>query len=121
MKFVVDMNLSPAWVPRLRDEGWDAEHWSWIGEPTAADSTILEETDRRGAVLLTADLDFGAILAARGSHRPSVILLRLQDLTPSDAGDSVVAKILELSEMLERGCLLAIDERGGRVRLLPLP
>ena len=27
------MNLSPQWVPVLRKHGWEAVHWSTIGDP----------------------------------------------------------------------------------------
>ncbi len=28
IKILVDMNLSPDWVPALVREGWEAVHWS---------------------------------------------------------------------------------------------
>jgi predicted nuclease of predicted toxin-antitoxin system len=31
MKFLVDMNLSPLWVPFLADQGFEAIHWSTAG------------------------------------------------------------------------------------------
>ena len=30
VKLVVDMNLSPDWVPVLNDHGWQAIHWSTV-------------------------------------------------------------------------------------------
>ncbi len=38
---LVDMNLSPDWVPLLRHEGWAAVHWSDVGDPCTADSVIM--------------------------------------------------------------------------------
>ena len=36
MKLLVDMNLSPDWVPLLAVQGWEARHWStvWTGQCT---------------------------------------------------------------------------------------
>ena len=33
MKLLVDMDLSPGWVDRLRQHGFEAVHWSTIGAP----------------------------------------------------------------------------------------
>jgi predicted nuclease of predicted toxin-antitoxin system len=41
MKILIDMNLSPLWVPFLSDRGVEALHWSSVGKPDAADSEIL--------------------------------------------------------------------------------
>ena len=41
MKLLVDMNLSPSWVTRLTQNGFEAVHWSTIGAATAPDDEIL--------------------------------------------------------------------------------
>jgi predicted nuclease of predicted toxin-antitoxin system len=33
MKFLIDMNLSPLWVPFLANQGFEAVHWSTVGQP----------------------------------------------------------------------------------------
>ena len=35
------MNLSPSWVTRLTQNGFEAVHWSTIGAATAPDDEIL--------------------------------------------------------------------------------
>ena len=32
MKFLIDMNLSPDWLDAFTAEGWEAIHWSTVGE-----------------------------------------------------------------------------------------
>ena len=64
MKLLVDMNLSPRWVQLLRDAGWEAAHWSTVGKPNATDSEITAYAAANNYVILTSDLDFGAILAS---------------------------------------------------------
>lgn len=64
MKLLVDMNLSPSWIGRLTQHGFEAVHWSEIGAATAGDDEILSWARVNGFVLLTNDLDFSAILAA---------------------------------------------------------
>jgi predicted nuclease of predicted toxin-antitoxin system len=41
MKLLVDMNLSPAWVPVLVNAGFEAIHWSRVGHPGATDGGLL--------------------------------------------------------------------------------
>jgi len=82
MKVLVDMNLSPAWVEALRAAGWDAAHWSTLGDPRAADAEIMQFAREQGWVVFTHDLDFGAILAHTQAGRPSVFQARARDVTP---------------------------------------
>jgi predicted nuclease of predicted toxin-antitoxin system len=120
VKLLVDMNLSPSWVGWLAQHGFEAVHWSTIGEATTPDHEILSWARAQGFVLLTNDLDFSAILAATSDRTPSVVQLRMQDLL-SKAAVSAVARSLEAHrEDIEGGALLSIDESGTRVRILPL-
>jgi predicted nuclease of predicted toxin-antitoxin system len=34
MKILLDMNLSPQWVRFLEQEGFEATHWSTVGDPS---------------------------------------------------------------------------------------
>jgi predicted nuclease of predicted toxin-antitoxin system len=71
MKFLIDMNLSPLWIPFLAGEGFEAVHWSTVGEPGAADSEILDFAASGGGwIVFTHDLDFGMLLAALRTERP---------------------------------------------------
>jgi predicted nuclease of predicted toxin-antitoxin system len=73
MKFLVDMNLSPLWVPFLTDHGFGAVHWSTVGEPWTPDSEIMEFAVANGWIVFTHDLDFGTLLAKLKTNGPSVI------------------------------------------------
>lgn len=59
IKLVIDMNLSPDWIPVLNDHGWQAIHWSAVGDPRASDRTIMEWAVKHEHVVFTHDLDFG--------------------------------------------------------------
>ena len=41
MRLLVDMNLSPEWVAVLNRAGWEAIHWSTVGNPRAEDEEIM--------------------------------------------------------------------------------
>lgn len=64
VKLLIDMNLPPVWVEVLRKHGWEAVHWSQIGDPRSSDRDIMEWARKNGYVVFTHDLDFGSILAA---------------------------------------------------------
>src|SRR5436309_11549063 len=84
------MNLSPIWVRFLTDEGFDAVHWSQIGDPRAEDPTIMQWARSNDHVVFTHDLGFSALLAAGGQDSPSVIQVRSQDVMPEAIGADVV-------------------------------
>jgi predicted nuclease of predicted toxin-antitoxin system len=69
MRFLVDMNLSPAWVPFLRDAGLEAVHWSEVGAANVSDRELMDWADAHDHIVLTNDLDFSAILAATRRQR----------------------------------------------------
>jgi predicted nuclease of predicted toxin-antitoxin system len=120
VKVLIDMNLSPAWVETLREAGFEAAHWSAVGDPGAPDRTLLSWARSNGHVLLTHDLDFGAILAVSGSSGPSVLQLRARDVSPGHLGPLVAEALREYGGHLQRGALVTLDETSRRARILPL-
>ena len=120
MKILIDMNLSPRWVEFLVGEGIDAAHWSHVGNPKAADEEIMRYAARWNHVVLTHDLDFGAILAATQGEKPSVVQLRMDDVRPESAGRVLAAALKSSEREIECGALLTIEPKRERVRLLPL-
>jgi len=71
-------------------------------------------------IVLTHDLDFGAILAATHGEKPSVVQIRADDVSPRTIGKQVIAALLQMALELEDGALLTIDTSRTRVRVLPL-
>lgn len=120
MRFLVDMNLSPRWCEVLRAEGWDAVHWSEVGIATAPDSDLMEWAFREGRIVLTHDLDFGAMLAATQSAGPSVAQVRTQDVRPEALSETLIPLLRQFEAELKAGVLLIVDAGRSRVRVLPL-
>ena len=120
MKILVDMNLSPLWCEALRNDGWEASHWSQIGDPRATDREIMDWAQAHQFIVFTHDLDFGAMLAATQATRPSVIQVRTQDVSVAHLEKMVVAVLRQFESVLEAGALIIIDEVKSRVRVLPL-
>lgn len=120
MKLLVDMNLSPRWVGILVTSGIEAAHWSTLGANNAPDSEIMAYARANGYVVLTHDLDFGAILAATHGEKPSVVQIRAEDVSPDVIGKQVIGALRQMASELEDGALLTIDPNRTRLRLLPL-
>ena len=120
MKIVVDMNLSPDWCVILAKHGHTAIHWSTIGARNAPDAEIMEYARDNGFLVLTHDLDFGAILAATRANAPSVLQLRVQDILPTAAETIVVNALNQFADDLAAGALITVDAVRARARILPV-
>jgi len=81
LKFLVDNALSPEVAVALSRAGYDAAHVRDRGIQHAGDETIFAYAAREGRVVVSADTDFGHILARRTLKGPSVIL---SGVAPSD-------------------------------------
>jgi predicted nuclease of predicted toxin-antitoxin system len=120
MKFLIDMNLSPNWCEILAGQGCESVHWSAVGQPTAPDKTILQYAMDNGYVVLTHDLDFGAILAATGAKAPSVVQVRSQDVLSEHFQNLFIDALRQFATALASGALVVVDEHRARARVLPL-
>jgi len=120
MKIVIDMNLSPQWVPILKSAGHEPIHWSQVGAANASDREIMEWARTNNYVVFTHDLDFSAILAATDAESPSVLQVRTQDVSPKTLSAVVLSSLKQFEERLNEGALVSVDEKEARARLLPL-
>ena len=120
MKLLLDMNLSPSLAELLAQHGFTAVHWSTVGLPTAEDREILQWAKNHGHVVVTFDLDFGAILAATGFDSPSVIQIRCLDNHPETLCPVLARALHRFEHELRGGVLIVLDENKARVRMLPL-
>ena len=120
MKILIDVNLSPKWVPVFKDAGLTAVHWSEIGSLQASDHEIMQWAKANKHIVFTHDLDFGTILAATNADFPSVIQVRTQNVDPAILSDFVLSALNEYKDHLEKGALIIMDQKKSRVRILPL-
>ena len=121
MKLLIDMNLSPCWVQTLSAAGFGTTHWSTVGAATATDAAIMAYAVEHDCVVLTHDLDFGAILAATQGAKPSVVQVRSGNMSPEVIGAPLVEALRQMTAELEAGALLTLDPTRARLTLLPLP
>jgi predicted nuclease of predicted toxin-antitoxin system len=121
MRLVLDMNLAPRWTSVFRDRGWEAEHWSRIGDPKSTDAKIAEWARIEGWIVVTNDMDFPQLLAHTRGTGPSVVLLRGEPLTPEVRGEHLCRILTASSKDLEAGAIVSVDwAEKLRIRLLPI-
>jgi predicted nuclease of predicted toxin-antitoxin system len=120
MKVLIDMNLSPRWLPFLKEAAIEAAHWSEVGAGDAPDLEILAYAAAHDYVVLTHDLDFAAILAATHGQKPSVVQIRAEQLAPERIGKQIVGALRQLEAELEDGALVTVEPQRTRMRVLPL-
>jgi predicted nuclease of predicted toxin-antitoxin system len=84
------------------------------------DLEIMAYANANNCVVLTHDLDFGAILAATHGEKPSVVQIRSDDVSPDVIGKQIVIALRQMASELKEGALLTVDPNRTRLRLLPL-
>ncbi len=114
------MPLAVRVAARLRADGHDAIHLREQGLGRLADEAIFAKAVQEERIIVTADLDFGAILARAGSRTVSVVVFRLTNLQ-ADRVMALLTKVLvEAAADLSRGAVVLVEESRFRVRHLPL-
>ena len=121
MRLLIDMNLTPRWIPFLMDAGHEAVHWSSVGSNSAKDSDICEYARQAAYVLVTNDLDFPQILAHTKQDSPSVVLLRGEPLVPELRAAALLGALKDCVTELDLGAIVTLDWTDRpRARVLPL-
>jgi predicted nuclease of predicted toxin-antitoxin system len=121
MRFLIDNALSPALAALLQQAGHDAIHVRSVGLQHADDDVIFERAATEHRIVVSADADFGTLLALRASRQPSVIQFRGEGSRKPDAlARTLLANLPQLVDALQTGSIVTFEPARVRVRLLPI-
>ncbi len=101
MKLLADESVDRPIVERLRQRG----HQVWYVaemEPGISDDVVLDLANREGAILLTADKDFGELVLRQERMTEGVILIRLAGISPVRKAKIVVSALVTHGDEMEK-------------------
>ena len=121
MRFLVDNALSPVVADEPQRAGHEALHVRDLGMQASTDVEIFELARSDDRVLVSADTDFGTLLALRKSAKPSVVIFRRSSGRRPGAQAKLLLDCLpDIHEALDLGSVVVIEETRLRIRRLPI-
>ena len=121
MRFLIDARLSFRVAEALQKAGHDAVHVRDALTVEAPDAAIFQFAADDDRIVVSADTDFGELLARRQTARPSLVLVRRRTRRrPSDQTTLLLTQLPAVADDLEAGAIVVIEEARVRVRSLPM-
>ena len=101
MNLLADEGVDRAVVERLREDGHDVLYVAELS-PSIPDDDVLRQANDRGALLVTADKDFGELVFRQGRVHFGVVLLRLVGLSNATKAQIVAEVCRDRASELSR-------------------
>jgi predicted nuclease of predicted toxin-antitoxin system len=120
VRFLIDESLSARVAQLLRAEGHDAVHVEDRNLLGAADTAVMDTAAAEQRTVVSADTDFGELLALGRHPGPSVILLRRCPHSPQEQVRLLLSILIDVEDSVIRGAVVTVRPDRARIRLLPI-
>lgn len=88
----------------------------------ATDQAVLERAQADDRVLISADTDFGTLLARSKAAGPSVLMIRrLVGRRAIEQSAIILANLDQVAQDLAAGAIVVLSDEWIRIRRLPMP
>lgn len=121
MRFLLDNNLSPKLAELLRNAGHDVVHVRDIDLQSATDTVVIDTARADDRILISADTDFGTLLARTHATTPSFLLLRrASGRRAAEQAEIILSNLDMVHADLNTGAIVVLGETTVRIRRLPI-
>lgn len=121
MKFLIDNALSPQVANGLQAAGYSAIHVRDVGLATASDQRIFLFAEQEDRIIVSADTDFGTLLALWEKPKPSFILFRGgTERNPQEQLALLLTNLASIQDSLISGSIVVFEQNRIRIRALPI-
>ncbi|MBF0466298.1 MAG: DUF5615 family PIN-like protein [Nitrospirae bacterium] len=117
----MDNALSPLIADGLNKAGHDAVHVRDLGLHCADDTIIFDRAVKDNRIIVSADTDFGTLLALKSDRKPSVVLFRRStERRPNVQIMLLLMNLPAIQNALEEGSIVVFEQARIRIRSLPI-
>lgn len=120
MRFLLDECISTRLAPMLAGAGHDVAHVSERELAGHVDDEVLRAARAEGRVFVSADTDFGELLARQDVALPSLVLFRQGNRGPEHQATTLLGNLEEIAEDLLAGAIVVFTNDNIRIRRLPV-
>ena len=114
MNLLADESIDKPIVDRLRQDGHSVLYIAEFS-PSIDDDTVLQRANQNGALLITADKDFGELVFRQKRIHVGVVLVRLANV-PSQAKARIVSTVFARHENELLNAFSVISPKRVRIR-----
>jgi predicted nuclease of predicted toxin-antitoxin system len=110
-KFLIDNALSPIFSKQLKDYGHNVIHVREINMHKCSDEEIFDFAQKEERIIVSADTDFGTIIALRNERFPSIIIFRRTgNRKPLEQAALLISNLEQIEASLKKGSIVIIED-----------